>query len=55
MKVHGSKPLFAWECLQDSPSLKTIRLFLKSLPDAALLHSLRDARGKDRNDYPVEV
>ena len=55
MKVHVSKPLFAWECLQDSPSLKTIRLFLESVPDAALLHSLRDARGKGRNDYPVEV
>ena len=55
MKVHVSKPLFAWECLQDSPSLKTIRLFLESVPDAALLRSLRDARGKGRNDYPVEV
>ena len=25
MRIHTNKPLFAWDCLEDSPSLKTIR------------------------------
>ena len=55
MRILQSKPLFAWDCLEDSPSLKTIRELLATLPDAALLESLRSARGKGRNDYPVHV
>jgi len=27
--VARTKPLFAWDCLQDSPSLDTIRQFLR--------------------------
>jgi hypothetical protein len=48
-------PLFAWEALDDSPSLATIKAFLAAVPDGALLASLRRARGKGRDDYPVEV
>jgi hypothetical protein len=33
-------------------SLQSIRDLLAALPDGKLLHSLRDACGKDRNDYP---
>jgi hypothetical protein len=55
MIVAQSKPLFAWDCLEDSPSLKTIRELLATLPDARLLDSLRTARGKGRDDYPVHV
>jgi hypothetical protein len=55
MKIAVSKPLFPWDALQDSPSLQTIRTFLEAIPDAALLASLRDARGKGRDDYPVHV
>jgi hypothetical protein len=55
MKIAVSKPLFPWDVLQDSPSLHTIRTFLEAIPDAALLESLRHARGKGRDDYPVEV
>lgn len=55
MKVPATKPLFAWDCLEDSPTLQTIRLFLESIPDHKLLQGLRDARGKGRNDYPVEM
>ena len=55
MKIAVSKPLFPWDVLQDSPSLQTIRTFLEAIPDAALLASLRDARGKGRDDYPVSV
>lgn len=55
MKIAISKPLFAWDALEDSPSLKSIRLLLEAIPDHALLQSLRDARGKGRDDYPVEV
>lgn len=55
MFIAQSKPLFAWDCLEDSPSLKTIRELLATLPDGPLLDSLRRARGKGRNDYPVHV
>jgi len=55
MVLHPAKPLFDWESLEDSPSLQTIRDLLAALPDAKLLESLRRARGKGRNDYPVHV
>lgn len=55
MIIAQTKPLFAWDCLEDSPTLKTIRDLLATLPDGALLESLRSARGKGRNDYPVHV
>jgi hypothetical protein len=53
MRIHVAKPLFAWDCLDDSPSLKTIRDFLAAIPDAKLLDGLRTWRGKGRDDYPV--
>lgn len=55
MRIAHSKPLFAWDCLEDSPSLKTIRELLAAIPDGKLLDALRSARGKGRNDYPVHV
>ena len=55
MKIAVTKPLFAWDCLDDSPSLKTIRELLATIPDAKLLDSLRSSRRKGRNDYPVHV
>jgi len=53
MRIAVTQPLFAWECLEDSPSLQTVRELLASIPDAKLLDSLRRARGKGRDDYPV--
>jgi hypothetical protein len=55
MIVYAAKPLFAWDSLEDSPSLRTIKQLLATIPDSKLLHSLRAARGKGRNDYPVHV
>ena len=55
MLIHAAKPLFAWEELDDSPTLGDIREILAALPDGKLLESLRMARGKGRNDYPVSV
>jgi hypothetical protein len=55
MQIHVTKPLFAWDCLEDSPSLKTVRQALRLIPDAALLAALQQARGKGRDDYPVRV
>jgi Transposase DDE domain/Transposase domain (DUF772) len=55
MVIYTAKPLFAWDCLEDSPSLQTIKDLLAALPDGKLLNSLRAARGKGRNDYPVAV
>jgi hypothetical protein len=55
MRIATTKPLFAWDCLEDSPTLKTIRQLLDVIPDDALLESLRTARGKGRDDYPVRA
>jgi hypothetical protein len=55
MHIALTKPLFAWDCLEDSPSLATVRAFLASVPDARLLEILRQYRGRGRDDYPVHV
>ena len=55
MRIHVTEPLFAWDELQDNPSLATLQQLLESLPDTQLLAQLRRFRGKGRNDYPVEV
>lgn len=55
MILHQTKPLFPWDDLEDSPSLRTLKDLLAALPDAKLLESLRLARGKGRNEYPVSV
>jgi hypothetical protein len=55
MLVAAAKPLFAWDCLEDSPSLETVKEILHSLPDAKLLAGLRHCRGRGRDDYPVHV
>ena len=55
MRIQWSKPLFAWDCLEDSPSLKTIKELLLCVPDGPLLAALRQNRGRGRNDYPVHV
>jgi hypothetical protein len=54
MHIHAAQPLFAWGCLDDCPTLLTIRDFLDTVPDQALLAGLRAARGHGRDDYPVE-
>ena len=53
MRIATTKPLLAWDCLEDSPTLKTIQQLLEVIPDTALLESLRTNRGKGRNDCPV--
>jgi len=55
MHIQATKPLFAWDSLEDSPTFKTIQQLLKVIPDQALLDSLRVARGKGRDDVPVRV
>lgn len=55
MRIEVTKPLFAWDCLEDSPTLKTLRQLLAAIPDGKLLESLRTARGKGRDDYPVST
>jgi Transposase DDE domain/Transposase domain (DUF772) len=55
MRIAITKPLFAWDALEDSPSLQSLRVLLESIPDHQLLESLRTARGKGRDEYPVEV
>ena len=53
MRVAITKPLFAWDCLDDSPDLTTIAEFLHALPDGRLLEALHRSRGRGRDDYPV--
>jgi hypothetical protein len=55
MRIAMTKPLFAWDCLEDSPTLKTVKEFLRIVPDARLLASLRRWRGRGRDDYPPKV
>ena len=55
MRITTTQPLFAWEALEDSPSLQTVREFLAAVPDAKLLDSLRQRRGEGRDDYTVSV
>lgn len=55
MQIAMTRPLFAWETLEDSPSLGTIRQLLAAIPDAQLLAGLRQHRGRGRDDYPVHV
>lgn len=55
MRIRMTQPLFAWEALEDEPSLRTVREFLAGVPDADLLASLKSGRGRGRDDYPVSV
>ena len=55
MRIQATKPLFAWDAPEDSPTLKTIQRLLEVIPDDALLNSLQAARGKRRDDVPVRV
>jgi hypothetical protein len=55
MKIDVTKPLFAWDCLDDSPTLTTVKELLATIPDGPLLAALRRERGKGRDDYPVHV
>src|SRR5262249_47742471 len=54
LPVHGTDPLFAWLRLEDHPQLATLAELLRCLPDGPLLDSLRRARGRGRDDYPVD-
>jgi hypothetical protein len=55
MQIMALQTLFPWASLEDCPSLGTIRRCLEAIPDAPLLHALRIARGRGRDDYPVAV
>lgn len=55
MLIRYCKPPFAWDELDDSPTLADLQVLLAALPDGKLLESLRRARGKGRGDYPVSV
>jgi hypothetical protein len=54
MIIPATDPLFAWGRLEDCPSLATIRDLLLAVPDRPLLDGLRSARGRGRDDYPID-
>jgi hypothetical protein len=55
MRLHATDPLFAWAKLDDHPQLSSLKLLLEILPDQELLDGLRQARGKGRDDFPVDA
>jgi hypothetical protein len=55
MIVRATKPLFAWDELQASPTLGTIRQALEAIPDAPLLAALQARRHNGCDTYPVRV
>jgi hypothetical protein len=55
MLLHTTQPLFPWDALEDRPSLGTSKRLLATIPDQALLDSLRQHRGKGRDDCPLHV
>lgn len=54
MHLFVTDPLFAWLRLEDHPQLSTLTHLLEVLPDQPLLDGLRAARGRGRDDFPVE-
>ncbi len=55
MAPSTTRRLFAWETLEDGPTIRTIRKLLEVIPDEGLLASLTKGRGRGRNDVPVQV
>jgi hypothetical protein len=55
LRLHATDPLFAWARLDDHPQLATLRRLLEVLPDQTLLAGLRQARGRGRDDFPIDV
>src|SRR5262249_31045358 len=55
MRISALQSLFAWEALDDSPSLDTLRQFLQLVPDQQLLLQLRQRRHNGNNKYPVPI
>lgn len=55
MNIAITKPLFPWDALEDSPTLRSLEQVLQAVPDHDLLQSLRHARGHGRDDFPVEA
>lgn len=55
MIVQATKPLFAWDELQTSPTLGTIRAALEAIPDTPLLDALQARRHNGCDKYPVRV
>jgi hypothetical protein len=54
MLLHATDPLFAWAKLEDHPHLATLRQLFEVLPDQPLLAGLHQARGRGRDDFPIE-
>ncbi len=52
MKVQLTKPLFAWDCLEDSPSLKTVRQFLEAIPEVSLAYQVTSPKAGDGETLP---
>lgn len=55
MILYSTDSLFAWNRLDDSPDLRTIREFFAILPDGRLLDALQTHRGRGRNDRPIRA
>ena len=55
MLIHATKPLFAWDELEVSPTLGVIKDALRAIPDGQLLATLNQRRHNGCDTYPVSV
>jgi hypothetical protein len=55
MLIHATKPLFAWDELEVSPTLGVIKDALRVIPDGQLLATLNQRRHNGCDTYPVSV
>jgi hypothetical protein len=55
MLLHATRPLFAWDELDTSPTLAAIKDTLRAVPDGKLLAALNERRHNGCNTYPVSV
>ena len=55
MRIVPRKRLLDWDAFEPTPDLKIVLWILNILPDEKLIHAIRRARGKGRNDYPPLV
>jgi len=55
MAIIPQPTLFSWHDITELGDLERLVVVLDTLPDEALMHTLEDARGRGRNEYPIRA
>ena len=55
MKIQRAKTRFAWERLEDSRAIKTVRKLLETVSNHDPIVSSEAARGEGRVDHPIRT